>query len=125
MSILHRMGPLDKAVMERLTISLPSEQRAEVARIAAEHDASEAAVIRAALERGLPELNRHLVAEAARGPSFDYSQKGPITQLSPRMMEKYESEADASANGTPAPNAESAPVSGEVIASGSATGAIE
>lgn len=100
--------------MERLTISLPSEQRAEVARIAAEYNTSEAAVIRAALERGLPELHRLLVAEAERGPQLDYSRKGPITRLAPPMMEQYESEADPSANGA---NPEAAP-SGEAVVGG-------
>jgi len=53
--------------MERLTISLPREQRAQVASIARDHDASEAAVIRSALELGLPKLRRRLRADRSGG----------------------------------------------------------
>ena len=61
------MALFDRAVMERLTISLPREQRAQIASIARDHDASEAAVIRAALDLGLPELRRRLLADRSEG----------------------------------------------------------
>ena len=63
------MSLFDRAAMERLTISLPREQRAQVASIARDHDASEAAVIRAALELGLPKLRRRLLADRSGGTS--------------------------------------------------------
>lgn len=98
-SILHRqMGLLNREPMERLTISLPSEQRAEVGRVAAEHSASEASVIRAALDLGLPELQRKLAAEQAAGPRFDYTgNPGPLRLARP-MLERYANEADPTAD---------------------------
>ena len=61
------MALFDRAGMKRLTISLRSEQRTQVASIARDHDASEAAVIRAALDLGLPELRRRLLADRSEG----------------------------------------------------------
>ena len=63
------MELLDRAGMERLTISLRSEQRTQVASIARDHNASEASVIRAALDLGLPELRRRLPADRSEGIS--------------------------------------------------------
>ncbi len=81
--------------MERLTISLPRELRAKLQRIARDHGASEAAVIRAALEFGVPELERQLLAEATSGPRFDYSKsrRGPL-ELARPILEQHETEAD-------------------------------
>lgn len=98
MTKLHRMALLDRAVMERLTISLRSEQRAEVASIARDHGASEAAVIRAALDLGLPELKKRLLAEATHGLPGDYSKLGSV-ELARPMLKQYETEADPPANG--------------------------
>lgn len=49
----------------------------EVGRIAAEYSASEAAVIRASLDLGLPELQGKLADEQTAGPGNDYTKPGP------------------------------------------------
>ena len=70
------MALFDRTEMERLTISLRSEQRTQVARIARDHNASEAAVIRAALDLGLPELLQRLLADRSGDTSVASDSEG-------------------------------------------------
>lgn len=55
MCIMHLMEPFDRELNSRVTVTLTREQRTAVTRIARASGTSEAAVVRSALNMGLPE----------------------------------------------------------------------